>query len=79
MSKKAFILSEGLIRKIEQIQKEMNLKESGDVLSKAINLLSMSLGRKVILQDTDSDSSIEISDLSKYKKIFYPKSNGSHE
>ncbi|MBU0976504.1 MAG: hypothetical protein ABIE03_02075 [Patescibacteria group bacterium] len=40
-----------LTRKIERIQKQMDLKTPGEVILKALSLLELSIGRKVELSD----------------------------
>lgn len=51
--KKAFIASSELTKKIEKLQKELQLDSAGEVISLGLSMLEMSLGRNVDFQDKD--------------------------
>jgi len=55
----AFVLPPKLSEEVKKIQKEMNLKSSGEVISKALALLQLSMGRKVRFESNDEKLSID--------------------
>ncbi|MDD3647695.1 MAG: hypothetical protein PHS44_04315 [Candidatus Dojkabacteria bacterium] len=57
--KLAVTLPRNLTRKIEDIQKQMDLKTPGEVILKALSLLELSMGRKVELKDKDETFEIK--------------------
>ena len=66
MKKKAFILKPPLAEKVEKMKEEMGLKDSGEVLLKAIQLLDIALGRKVILKEKGNKKTIETEDFARF-------------
>ncbi len=77
MKKRAYILPEKLEEKVQRIQKELGLKDSGQVLSKAIELLDVSIGRKVVLEEKKKDRSLHITDLEEYNQTVILNDDGS--
>ncbi|HEX9804865.1 MAG TPA: hypothetical protein VGA67_04230 [Candidatus Dojkabacteria bacterium] len=77
MGKTAYILPPKLSSIVEKIQKELGLNEPGEVITKAIELLDYSIGRKVILEDKDKKRSIQIDSLKGFHETFDIDSNGS--
>lgn len=75
MGSTAFILPPKLSSKVDRIQKEMGLNEPGKVITKAIELLDISIGRKVILKD--NSKTFQIDDLEDYSKTREIKPDGS--
>lgn len=70
MKKKAFILKPELADKVEKMKEEMGLKDSGEVLLKAIQLLDIALGRKVILKEKGNKKTIETEDFARFNSTF---------
>lgn len=63
----AFVFPPRLSRKIKDLQKDMGAKSAGEVLIKAISLLEVSVGRKVEIQDENTQK-WEIDEFEDHKK-----------
>lgn len=46
-TKKAFVASDELLERIENLQHELNLESAGEVIALGISMLELSLGRNV--------------------------------
>lgn len=64
----AYVLSPKMATKVEKIKTELGLKEPSEVLTKAIELLDLSMGRRVILKEKESRASWRIDDLEDFKQ-----------
>jgi hypothetical protein len=78
MDNKAFTLPPNLAEKVDRIQKEMGLDDPGLVITKAIELLDISIGRKVILEEKDKKRSLHIDDLQDYNQTFNLEEDGDN-
>ena len=54
----AFVLPPKLSEEVKRIQKEMNLKSPGEVITKALALLQLSMGRRVKFESNKEKLSI---------------------
>lgn len=79
MKKRAYVLSEKLDEKVERIQRELGLDEPGEVIAKAIELLDVSIGRKVVLEERQTARSLHITGLEKFNQTVTLDDDGSIE
>ena len=77
MKNTAYVLPPKLAEKVKRIKKELGLKDTGSVITKAIELLDISLGRKVVLTEKGKSTTYQIEDLEEYQQTFSIESNGN--
>jgi len=70
MKNKAFVLPSTLAKKVDRIQKELGYENPGMVITKAIDLLDLSIGRKIVLEQPKQKKKIEIKELEDYQNTF---------
>lgn len=70
MKNVAFVLPPKLTKKLEKIQREMGVDDPGVVIAKAIDLLDISIGRKVILEEKETKRALKINGLEEYNQTF---------
>jgi hypothetical protein len=70
----AFVLPPKLSKEVKKIQKELDLNSPGEVITKALFLLKVSLGRKVRFESKDNQ--LEIDEFQNYREtITFDDSN----
>jgi hypothetical protein len=62
----AFLADKELAKKIRSMQDTLHLKTPGEVVSRALSLMELSMGRKLELWD--NDKKIKIDDFSKFNQ-----------
>lgn len=78
MKKTAYVLPEKLSDQVERIQHQLGMSDTGSVISKAIELLNVSIGRKIVLEDMHDKTTLEIDEFCKYDKNLEIKKDGSN-
>lgn len=76
--KTAFVASDKLMKRLKKLQEEMKLGTSAEVVSLALSLLEISMGREVELNDNSNKTKFRISNLAKYNQTisFDDEDNG---